>query len=331
VRVAVIAHQFEGGLGSSLAKGLAQAGHEATVVPARWLGSGRRPLIEARRRGLEAPATAFLTSRALKAAARLRPDAAVVIKGRFLRYEDVRRLRDALDVPVVNYYPDNPFGPAWREDEVIRALGAYDLVCIWADSLASELRAAGVARTAVIPFGYDPGVYHPPPGRVERRFDAVLVGQWYPIRGEFARQLEGLRLAITGGGWRRATRGTSLARCVLRGHHFGTNAAKLYWASGVGLNILHHHNLPGHNMRTWELPATETAMVATRTSYQQRLFGEQGAILIDRPEELRPAVEELLADDARRRAVARAGREAVAPGTYEERARQLVEQIEQAA
>jgi spore maturation protein CgeB len=77
-------------------------------------------------------------------------------------------------------------------------------------------------------------------------------------------------------------------------------------------------------MRTFEVPASRTAMVATRTPEHEALFGEEGAVLVSTPDEAREAVRELVADDERRARIARVGRERVEPHTYTARMREIL-------
>jgi spore maturation protein CgeB len=327
VRVLVLSPRGEGQLGVSLAAGLRAAGHDATLAPGRGLTAGNRALVVARRRGAEAPLTAALTRRVIRQAERARADAVLVVKGRFLRAADVERLRDRLGVPVVNYFPDDPFHPDHHAPELIDALRAYDLVLIWADAPARRLEEAG-ARVAVVPFGYDPALFSPRPAGREPEHDVAFVGQWHPERQESLLRLAGLDVTVTGLGWAKALRGTPLESAVLPGRHFGREAAEVYWSARVGLNIVHPQNQAGNNMRTWELPATGTATVATRTPDHERIYGPEGAVLVDGPDDVRAAVEGLLADPARRERVAAAGRAAVAEATYERRAREIVARLE---
>jgi hypothetical protein len=62
----------------------------------------------------------------------------------------------------------------------------------------------------------------------------------------------------------------------------------------------------------------------TASEFHARLFGAAGAITIEDAVELRGVVEGLLRDDSARRAVAVAGRRAVAAGTYRARMRELI-------
>jgi glycosyltransferase involved in cell wall biosynthesis len=247
----------------------------------------------------------------------------LVIRGRFLHHDDVDLMRETTGAPVVNYYPDHPLHGRLSEPQFLRALPAYDLVVVWSKALSDQLAALGVRRRAVVAFAYDPELYSPPPRGSAARFDVAFVGGASSHRVDWLSELAGLRVAVTGPRWRRLARGTPLARSVLRGKHWGHDAARVYWSAHVGINVVDPQNLLGHNMRTWELPATGTASVATRTADHEALFGGGGAVLVDRPEQLRPAVERLLADPDERDAVGRAGREAVKEGTWRARAREL--------
>jgi uroporphyrinogen-III synthase len=77
-------------------------------------------------------------------------------------------------------------------------------------------------------------------------------------------------------------------------------------------------------MRSWELPATATATVASDSEFHRQLYGAEGAVLFTSTAALRQAVDRLLADDELRARVAAAGREAVAAGTYQARVKLLV-------
>jgi spore maturation protein CgeB len=321
MRLALLTPPGEGQLGVSLTRGFAEEGHDVRLVPAAGLTSDGRVMPRMRRARVDAP-----LSRALVEVAGRRcgdPDVVLVIRGRFLRGSDVERLRQRTGAPVVNYYPDHPLVGRLRERPFLRALPAYDLVVVWCEALAAELAVAGVPRAAVVPFGYDPELFSPaPPGEVPE-VDVAFVGSASPHRVRWLSQLAGLRLALAGPRWGRLVRGTALAGSVLAGPRWGRSAARVYWSAKVGVNVLDPQNLIGHNMRTWELPATERATVMTRTPDHEALFARGGAVLVDRPEELRPAVERLLDDRHARDTVARAGRLAVREGTYRARAVEL--------
>lgn len=328
MRLALLSPAAEGQLGVSLARGLAAEGHDVRFVRAGLLTSDGRLMPRARRLGLDGLLSRPLTWQARRRARPHALDAMLVIRGRFLRRGDVELLKRAAGgAPVVNYYPDHPLHGRLREPPFLGALSAYDLVVVWSQPLADQLQALGLRRRAVVPFGYDPRLYSPPPARAELRFDVAFVGGGSPHRVRWVNELLGLRIALAGPRWGRLTRGTALSGAVLSGSYWGQDVARLYWSSRVGLNILDPQNLIGHNMRTWELPATGTASVMTRTPDHAALFGAGGALLVERPEQLRPAVERLLADPDERQITATRGLEAVRPGTWRARGRELAQAI----
>jgi len=318
-----------GSVGVSLARAFAAEGHRALLTGRASLLAGNRVLIAARRYHLDAAAGSVLVRDTLARIARFKPDAVLVIKGRFVSATAVARMRDVLGVPIINYYPDDPFWPAFHEQALMNALREYDLVCIWSRILEDRLKKAGIRRTMYLPFAHDPADYPMRPEGYPYRFDAVFVGQWQPVRQRFLEAIAHLNLGIAGSGWERATAGSPLSRSVLAGDRFARDAAGLYWSSKVGINILHDQNaaVSGHNMRSWELPATGTATVATMTACHKRLYGD-GAALVSSPAELRSEVEDLLRDDARRERLAASGAEAVKRGTYRARVRALVDEID---
>src|SRR5215207_5499475 len=201
MRVLVVCPPGRSGLGACLAGGFDEAGHEASIAASTGLSSGNRPLILARRRGADGPLTALLAARVARQARRFAADAVLVVKGRFVRADDVLRLRSRLDVPVVVYYPDDPTFPAYAEPGWTDAIPAYDLTATWSENPATRLRKAGARRVAVVPFGYDPDLYPPAPADRRLQHDVVLVGQWQPERERALAALTDLKLAISGSGW----------------------------------------------------------------------------------------------------------------------------------
>ncbi len=326
MNIALLSPRGEGQLGVSLGRGLAAEGHNVRFIAAGLLTSDGRLMPRARRARAEAPLARALSWQAARRSGS--PDVVLVIRGRFLRARDVELLRRVAGAPVVNYYPDHPLHGRLREGAFLQSLQAYDHVLVWCSGLARQLEAVGLKHPAgVLPFGYDPELFSPAPRGTVPQFDVAFVGSGSPHRLEWFRELSDLRVALTGPRWRRLTRGTRLARGVLPGRHWGRGAARVYWSARIGINVLDPQNLIGHNMRTWELPATGRASVVTRTPDHENLFGAGGALLVERPEELRTAVERLLADPAEREAVGRAGRAAVQHGTWQARGRELVAEL----
>jgi glycosyltransferase involved in cell wall biosynthesis len=323
LRLVIVGVQSDDSLGGALAAGARSLGHEATVVPADRLVSGWRPLIFGRRWTGEVVVAWPLFQRLEQQITAVNPDLVLVIKGRFVTADFVERLRKVLRRPVINYYPDHPL---WDSDSRLEAaLEAYDEVIVWSAHVADAMKSKGMNAVRVVPFGYDSRIYRPPSAAVETRWEVSVIGQCYPARLRFAEALADRRIYASGLGWRQAVAGGPLAARVDDRTFAGRDTCAIYWSSMLSLNILADWNIPGHNMRTYEIPASGTVMVATRTPEHEALFGDDGAVLVDSPEEAKAATDELIYDEDRRKKIARTGRERVAPHTYTSRIATILE------
>lgn len=322
MRIAIVGADDNGSLARNFAQGARAQGVDAHEVFADRLVAGWRPLFLARRFRLDAAAAAPLARALERRLAALDPDLVVVVKGRFIDAACIDRLRRRLRGPIINYYPDDPLWPGHDDRRLLAALQRYDEVVVWGDRVAEGLIDLGIS-SRVVPFGYDPMSYGPPRQRLAPRYDAVLVGQRYDAREAFVGQLTDLRLLVSGAGWQDA-RTAAVRRLAATRTYAAREINDLYAASAFGLNILHPSNLPAHNMRTFEIPATGTAMVATRTPEHERLFGDDGAVLVEEPAEARARIVELLADEEALRRLGERGRERIEPFTYGRRMEELL-------
>lgn len=322
MRIAFVGADDNGSLTRSFAQGARDQGLDAHEVFADRLVAGWRPLFLARRVGLDGIAAAPLARALERRLAALDPDLVVVVKGRFIDAGCIRRLRRRLRGPIINYYPDDPLWPGHDDRRLLAALQRYDEVVVWGDRVAEGLGELGIS-SRVVPFGYDPSSYGPPRRRLTPHYDAVLVGQRYDAREAFVEPLTDLRLLVSGVGWHDA-RADAVRRLVATRTYSAAEINDLYAASAFGLNILSPWNLTAHNMRTFEIPATGTAMVATRTPEHERLFGDDGAVLVEEPAEARARILELLADDGALRRLGERGRECIEPFTYARRMQELL-------
>jgi spore maturation protein CgeB len=318
MRIAFVGVDAPGALAHALAAGAREAGHEGVVVAAPELVSGRRALFLARRAGAEQPVAWPYVTRLARRLREADPELVVVVKGRFLTARAVRRLRHTIGRPLLNYYPDHPLWPGHDDPQVLAALHEYDQVLVWGDHVAEALASRGVRDVRVVRFGYDPAIYRPPPGPIAERWDVAMVGQCYPGRARFVQALAGPRSLVTGLGWPRVVPGAGATGLP------ADETCRAYWESRVAVNILAPWNVPSHNMRTFEIPAAGSVMLATRTPVHEELFGDDAALLVDTPEEAREAVAELLRDDGRARRIAAAGRRAVEGCTYAHRIGEIV-------
>jgi spore maturation protein CgeB len=322
MRIAIVGADDNGSLTRSFVRGSRDRGHEAVAVFSDHLVAGWRPLFLARRLSAEAPLAALFLRSLERRLVEFAPELILVVKGRFITRASIDRIRARIGCPLLNYYPDHPLWPGHGDPALIAALRSYDEVVVWADHVAAALDSSGV-NTRVVGFGFDPGTYAPPAALLARRYDAVLIGQRYEERASFVSALSGMQALISGVGWKHTEGGDSVF--VDAKTFRGDEICRLYWHSAVALNILAPWNVPAHNMRTFEIPASETVMVATRTPEHERLFGDDAAILVDTPDEARARILALLDDDDGLHATAVRGRKAVAPFTYASRMDEILE------
>jgi hypothetical protein len=261
----------------------------------RWLRRLRRPALWNR-----------VNEMTLQAVGQVLPDLVLAFKAAYMRPETVAETRARAGVPVLNYYPDNPYcgvpldprrTSAQRRD-LLDVLRCYDRVYAWERGLVQRLQTDGVAARYV-PFGVDAELFRPRRPRRCRRcrrvHDVVFVGAHRPKRARHLECIRRHRVGLWGKGWHGRPSGGR--HPVHRERAFGAACAAIYSGAAVSLNILDDLNMPGHNMRTFEIPASGGVMLATFTEEQARFFPEGRAAWYYRdPGELDDLLDRLLAD-----------------------------------
>ena len=310
-----------------LASALLSLGHEVTLFDHRsFLLPGR---VRARSPRLERWDRARLNRAFLALARRTRPAQAIVNQGMTIAPGTIRALA-AEGVRCVNWFADFPA----QFEEGLLAAPAYDAFHLGSSWAAARHRDAGHAGAAWLPFACDPGV-HAPAAAGARSHGAgrvVFVGSHYPERQILLRHLRGLPVDIWGPGWERAVSDPHIAP-MLRGGALRPPAWRgLYAGAAAVLNI--HYGALGPvtasgdmaNTKVFEILGCGALQIVDRQRDAMRLFRDGEHLLaFSSGEELRARVEEALADPARSRLVAAAGRRAVLAGhTYADRARVLL-------
>jgi len=162
-----------------------------------------------------------------------------------------------------------------------------------------------------------PGAHHPvtPTEEESRRWGAGVsfVGNRYPYRERFVRELLAYPLRVWGGGWARAQ--DHAVRAIAGPPVFGREKLLVYSASTVSLN--HHHpmnDIVGVNTRTFELAAAGACQLVDLKDDLRDLFkpGEEVVTyrdLVELRKQLdfylaRPGEARAIGENARRRALA---------------------------
>jgi len=254
-------------------------------------------------------------------------DLVLVDGGELIGPTTVRKLR-AHGPILVNLNNDHPYAPRdgrrWRL--AVEALPLYDLYVAPRLSTVEAARRAGVPNIMQMNFAADE-IAHRPLSLTDEDYarfgsEAVFVGTWMPERGPFlARLIErGVPLRIYGDRWEKAAEYPSLKPHIAGGSMVGDLYAKALQCSKIAIGLLSKGNEDLHTQRSLEVPAMGVLLCAERTSDHERMYQDGvEAVFWDDADECADRCLELLADPARIRSIAQAGRERLAKnGDYNE-------------
>lgn len=333
-----------GHLGLSYARGFERCGIEVFRFDTdrAYLEASRLTRHRVVRRALR-PWLWHTVNRSTIAVARtVKPHVVLAIKAAYLDPETVRLVRRELGVPFVNCYPDDPYcgvplnprkTSAQRRD-LLTVLQQYSRVWIWEPSLAARLQRDG-AQASYLPFGFDDEMYRAdasgaaPCRECTGAHHVVFVGQHSDKREAHLRAVQGHAVALWGARWRRAARQFEGRHAIHRQDAFGATVAPLYAAADVSLNVVDDLNMPGHNMRTFEIPGSGGIMLATHTAEQAAIFPDGEAALYYRaPAEIDAAIDRVRTEPELAARLRRNGMAIAREHSYERRAATMLAELE---
>lgn len=229
------------------------------------------------------------------------PDVVLVIKGGPITPETVAALKAGGRSVVLNVFPDNPL---WMMP--FECIEAYDLFFTKERYALRALQQAGLRNLYYLPPYCVPDEHHPVTltAAERQRYAAAIsfVGNRYPYRERFLRELADYPLRVWGRGWTRA-RDPAIRRLVAGEAVFGRPKLCVYSGSTLALN--HHHpmnDIAGVNTRTFELAAAGACQVVDFKEELAALFKPGQEVLAYRDlDELRHLLDVYLArpDEAR--------------------------------
>jgi hypothetical protein len=266
----------------------------------------------------------------LNVARHWRPDLTVVVRCETLSPVAVAELSKASALGCCNIYPDSPFVIPGRGAPLLwEALREYRCVMTFSQGLVPVFKQLGARRVEWLPFAYDPGTHFPPAAEVAWDIPICYAGTWGPLQERWLEPLAPLGLRIFGNSWERLASGSPLVQSWVREEGRYEKMTGVLARSQVAFNVVRAEHGCAHSMKTFEIPACGGVMLTNRTP-EQEMFFEDGrdCVFFDTPEEAFERASSLLGDPSRCRAIRAAALKAVAPHTYEERARSLIEMME---
>lgn len=342
LRILVIAPFGRGFLAESYARALQQNGHEVFRFDSdrAYFQAGVYAGNRWCRRLLRKTLWNRLNRTTLEVVRAVCPSFVLAFKAAFLNPATIRRIRIEEGVPIINYYPDNPYcgvpldprkTSAQRRD-IIDCLREYTRVFTWEKGLVNRLAADRVSA-AYLPFGVDPEMFRPLEATAcqscEGSHDVAFVGLHTTLRQQHLDSVGNHAVAIWGPGWSRASRRFRDRHVIHEQRTFGVDCARVYASAKVSLNLLNHENIPGHNMRTFEIPASGGVMLATYTEEQAEFFPEGEAAWYYRdPRELDDLIDRLLRDEQTLERTRRLALQIAQNHTYDHRAKSLLANLQ---
>jgi spore maturation protein CgeB len=332
VRVLILGEDAPGGLMGSYARGFAELGATVRTYCVATAFRAVMPALRTRalRRVAEPVLLGLFNERVLADNRHAEADLVVVLKGHRLQEATVDRLRDVVDAPVVNFYPDDPFSVE-RSNRLAfgtPVLASYDACFTFAHHLIPGYERAGARATYYLPFARDPALHAPAAPTAAHDFEVVFVGNLDDHR---VRCMEAIapyhRIGVFGERTHELVpKGSALSRATFGPAMYGAELSRTLARGAISLNVMRPQNARSHNMRSFESPACAAFTLSQRTDELGTLFAEgEEVACFGTVEEMRDEVTRWLGDSAGRNRIARAGHERVRDETYARRAATMLE------
>jgi spore maturation protein CgeB len=292
---------------------------------------GRTTLIVRVRHKLRWPADrGHLNERVLEAFARHRPDVLFVDSTRVFTQRTIRAVRQK-GCSVVYYSPDDVSQRHNSSRQLESCDPEWDVFFTTKSFNVPELKERGVRNPQLIGKAFDPQEHRPMTsaevGPEFELFDAVFVGTYEAERARSIRHLaeNGITIVVYGNGWHRDHLHPNI---TLRPAVYATEYARCLHTGKLALCFLRKINRDTITQRSIEIPGAQRTMLAEKTDEHDQHFADAKEYVGFRNDgELLARCRELLADDTRRLAIARAGRQRCLSSSYStyDRAKEMLE------
>lgn len=259
------------------------------------------------------------------------PHIIIAAKGAYTSPQTLQKIKVISGATLINYATDDPFNPVNSTADLVNSIPLYDVYVSTKRAIINDLRLAGSRNVVYVPFGYDPTQHFPEtPTSVDEssRFtsDVAFVGtadgDRYPIMRKLSKEF-GEGFALYGGLWNRDL--------TMRANHRGMVLGREYrlalGTTKIALGLVRHANRDTITMRSFEIPACGTFMLAERTKEHLEVFDEdKHAAFFGSDEELLDKVSFYLRHDTERQRIAVAGYQRIITGnhTYKDRVQTIL-------
>lgn len=267
----------------------------------------------------------------IEIANQFQPDLTFVVSPTLIHPSSIRALQQHGLVFV--FFTDNPLDQHHTHSNswIKRGLPLWDAVFIWSQCLAKQLTEKKVKNVVFHPFCSDVQ-YHVTQRKNSPIYDVAFIGNWDASRKreQYLKAISHYQLGIWGSDyWVTHCRETSLGN-LCKGMCTYEEIPEILGSAKIGLNILRPQNETGHNIRTFEIPATGTLMLSERSQDLLNLFEEdREAVYFSNPDELKQKVEHLLQNPSLIQSIADAGYKKALRHTITERVAEIASLYQQ--
>ena len=262
----------------------------------------------------------------LKIAGEFQPDLTLVISPLMLNPSSILSIKQNGLIWV--FFTDNPLDAHHTHTNswVKKGLPLWDKAFIWSNELVNSLIKVGVKDAYFHPFCTDTK-YHFPQRESSPSYDVAFIGNWDASRKreKYLKSISEFSLGLWGSSyWNTHCQEPSL-QGLCQGMCSYQQIPRVLGSAKIGLNILRPQNEGGHNIRTYEIPASGTLMLSERSDILMDLFIEdQEAVYFSNPDELRKKVQYLLENTKIATTIAEAGYQKAIQNTISERVSELL-------
>ncbi len=254
-----------------------------------------------------------------------KPDLTFVVSPNLMKPSTIQALQQHGLVFV--FFTDNPLDQHHTHSNswIMQGLPFWDAVFIWSQELGKQLIQKGVKNVAFHPFCSDIQ-YHFPQRKSPSVYDLAFIGNWDSSRKreQYLKAITHYKLGIWGSDyWRTHCRETSLKSLCQKMCSYD-EIPEILGSATIGLNILRPQNELGHNIRTFEIPASGTLMLSERSQELLELFEEdREAVYFSTPDELLQKVDYLLQNSNLLKSIANSGYKKALEHTISDRVREI--------
>jgi spore maturation protein CgeB len=235
---------------------------------------------------------------------------------------------------VVYWCTESPY----EDDRQARAARYADTVILNDPTNVGWYRDEINERTYYLPHSYDPDIHYPGDPDPDLACDFSFVGTGFPSRVEWLERVDwdGITARIAGN-WQAAEEDSPLVPLLMHGRGeciANSDAAELYRASKVSLNLYRKEHSEGAHSKGWAMGPREVELAACGTFFFREHRPEGDHLfpmlpLAPDPEQFGKELRWWLTHDDARRQAADEARTAIADRTFQNTAARLLELVEQ--